>query len=62
MSEAACQFALAALEQADESLGTVSSTSDENLGESVTTVKGRLGRMSLNSRWISITTTMHIVQ
>ncbi|XP_042002284.1 nuclear pore complex protein NUP160-like isoform X1 [Salvia splendens] len=42
MSEAACQFALAALEQVDESLGTVSSTSDENLGESVTTVKGRL--------------------
>ncbi|KAL1554859.1 nuclear pore complex protein NUP160-like isoform X1 [Salvia divinorum] len=42
MSEAACQFALAALEQVDESLGTVGSTSDENLGESVTTVKGRL--------------------
>ena len=42
MSEAACQFALAALEQVDESLGTVSSTSDENLGESVTSVKGRL--------------------
>lgn len=42
LSEAACQFALAALEQVDEALGTVGNTSEENLGESVTTVKGRL--------------------
>ncbi|XP_042063653.1 nuclear pore complex protein NUP160-like isoform X2 [Salvia splendens] len=42
LSEAACQFALAALEQVDESLGNEGSTSNGNLGESVTTVKGRL--------------------
>lgn len=42
LSEAACQFALAALEQVDEALGTVGSTLEGNLGESVTTVKGRL--------------------
>ncbi|XP_047946839.1 nuclear pore complex protein NUP160 isoform X2 [Salvia hispanica] len=42
LSEAACQFALAALEQVDESLGTEGSTYNGNLGESVTTVKGRL--------------------
>ncbi|KAK6121287.1 hypothetical protein DH2020_044990 [Rehmannia glutinosa] len=42
VSEAACQFALAALEQVDEALGTIDSSSRENNGESVTTVKGRL--------------------
>ncbi|KAL0387283.1 UNVERIFIED_CONTAM: Nuclear pore complex protein [Sesamum radiatum] len=42
VSEAACQFALAALEQVDEALGTLDSSYRENLGESVTTVKGRL--------------------
>lgn len=42
VSEAACQFALAALEQVDEAVGTVDSTFEGNLGESVTTVKGRL--------------------
>ncbi|PIN25902.1 Nuclear pore complex, Nup160 component [Handroanthus impetiginosus] len=42
LSEAACQFALAALEQVDEALGTIDSSSRENLGESVTTVRGRL--------------------
>ncbi|XP_057768055.1 nuclear pore complex protein NUP160 [Salvia miltiorrhiza] len=42
LSEAACQFSQAALEQVDEALGTVGSTSEENLGESVTIVKGKL--------------------
>ncbi|KAG8364004.1 hypothetical protein BUALT_Bualt19G0081200 [Buddleja alternifolia] len=42
MSEAACQFALAALEQVDEAVGTLDSSYRENLGESVPTVKGRL--------------------
>ncbi|KAL0412834.1 UNVERIFIED_CONTAM: Nuclear pore complex protein [Sesamum radiatum] len=42
VSEAASQFALAALEQVDEALGTLDSSYRENLGESVTTVKGRL--------------------
>lgn len=42
LSEAACQVALSAVEQVDEALRTVGSTSMENLGESVTTVKGRL--------------------
>ncbi|GER54989.1 suppressor of auxin resistance [Striga asiatica] len=42
LSEAACQCALAALEQVDEALDTIGSSSSEGLGESVTTVKGRL--------------------
>ncbi|KAK4476783.1 hypothetical protein RD792_015943 [Penstemon davidsonii] len=41
MSEAACQFALAALEQVDEAFGTMHSSSKESFGESVTSVKGR---------------------
>lgn len=43
MSESACQFALAALEQVDEALSPIDSSSREDfLGESVTSVKGRL--------------------
>ncbi|KAL6531494.1 hypothetical protein OROMI_027857 [Orobanche minor] len=42
LSEAACQFAMAALEQVDEALDTIDISSREGLGESVTTVKGRL--------------------
>ncbi|KAL8541895.1 hypothetical protein ACS0TY_002951 [Phlomoides rotata] len=41
-SEAASQFAIAALEQVDAALGTMDTSSRENLGESVTTAKGRL--------------------
>lgn len=43
MSESACQFALAALEQVDEAVSPIDSSSREDfLGESVTSVKGRL--------------------
>ncbi|KAL3651476.1 hypothetical protein CASFOL_004478 [Castilleja foliolosa] len=42
LSEAACQFALAALEQVDEALNTIGSSSIEGHGESVTAVRGRL--------------------
>ncbi|KAL9141071.1 hypothetical protein ABFS82_14G078800 [Erythranthe guttata] len=42
LSEAACQFALAALEQVDVALETIDSSSSENLGETVITMKGRL--------------------
>lgn len=42
VNEAASQFALAALEQVDEAVGTVDCTLEGDLGESVTTVKGRL--------------------
>ncbi|XP_051132584.1 nuclear pore complex protein NUP160 [Andrographis paniculata] len=42
LSDAACQFALAALEQVDEALSTMNSSSSEDFLETVTTVKGRL--------------------
>lgn len=41
-SEAACKFALAALEQVDEALSNTDGSSREILGETDTTVKGRL--------------------
>lgn len=41
-SEAATQFAFAALEQVDAALGSMDTSSSENLGESVTSAKGRL--------------------
>lgn len=43
LSEGACQFALAALEQVDEALGSTEDNSrGDNLNESATTVRGRL--------------------
>lgn len=42
MSEGACQFALAALEQIDDVLGPEGGESDEDLPEAATTIRGRL--------------------
>lgn len=42
MSEAACQFSLAALEQVDEAFGSLDDNQRENFEESLTSVNGRL--------------------
>ena len=62
ISEGACQFALAALEQVDEALGPQNDSRGEDpLNKLATSFKGQLWEASSNLLGISITSMMLIV-